>query len=65
MTIDERNNGYECTYCGRLRDLDGDMCECGKGIGYVNTSNDSSFYWGDVNNIDNILEHKRPKKWRG
>ena len=47
-----------CTYCGRIKDLDEDICECGK-VGYVVDDNDMGFYWGELNNIDNLLENKR------
>ena len=57
----KENNTYgeRCTYCGRFRNLDDEICECGKGIGYIYDNDDNGFYWGELNNVDNILESKR------
>lgn len=58
MRENEVHNGERCTYCGRFRDLDDDICDCGKGIGYTRDWG-GDYYFGDLNCIDNILEMKR------
>lgn len=58
MRENEVHNGERCTYCGRFRDLDDDICDCGKGIGYTVDWN-GGYSWNELNCIDNILESKR------
>ena len=58
----ETHNGERCTYCGRFRDANEDICECGKGIMYAIDDNDRGFYWGEMNSIDDILESKRVRQ---
>lgn len=61
-----KSNTYEmrCIYCGRFINLDEDICDCGKGVGYVMEDKNGRFEWIGLNNIDNILEYKRAQMKR-
>lgn len=59
----KENNTYEvrCTYCGNVLDLDQEVCECGKGVGYARDWN-GGYSWSELNCIDNILIDKYRKR---
>ena len=54
-------NDGRCTYCGKEKDLDEEICECGKGVGYARDWN-GGYLWNGLNCIDNILIDKYKKR---
>lgn len=62
MRIDRSENGLVCTYCGRDRDYNEEICECGKSVSYMSRSEEDYFYYG-YNNIDNLMIDKRSGRY--
>ena len=61
----KRNGRFRvCTYCGKEKDYNEEICECGKGVGYSNDWN-GGYLWNELNCIDNILEDKYKNNRRG
>lgn len=60
----KENNTYEvrCTYCGSKRFDCNDGIRCNCGGEWVLEVCDNGYFFGELNNIDNILEDKYKKR---